>query len=137
MYGVCCSVPVGRLFIGLDGGSLLGESHIDVVGVSDVTRVFLFLRAAFALILDHLLRLDDLAGHLHREDVVDFDVMGGEAVVQERGGEEHRVSLVPKLGLILHIERQNIARVVEAETAKDGIGCDEPHEHAGIVQGRG
>lgn len=131
-----CSVPVGRLFIGEDGGGLLGESHVNVVRVGDVTRVFLFLRATFPLILDNLLRLDDFAGHLHRKDVVDLNVMGGKAVVQEGGGEEHCVSLVPELGLILHIERQNVARVVETEAAKDSIGCDQPHEHTSVVERR-
>lgn len=113
---------------------VVGEALEHVVGVEDVTRVALFFRASFSFLLDNSLGLDNLASHLHGEDVVDFDVMRGEAIVEERRGEEHLVALVPKLGLILHVEREDVTRVVKPETSEDRICGDNPHENARVVQ---
>lgn len=93
------------------------------------------------LALSLALREDLLAGslislhHLNGEDVVDLNVVSGDAVVQEVGWEHHVVSLVPELGVVLVVEVQDIASADEAEAGADQEGEPEPHEEGGVVEG--
>ena len=57
-----------------------------------------------------------LLHHLNAEDVVDFDVVSREAVVQEVRREHHVVALVPEFRVILSVEPHNVARAHESET---------------------
>ena len=47
--------------------------------------------------------------HFDGEDVVNFDVMGREPVVQEGRGEHHVVSGIPELRVILLIESKVVS----------------------------
>ena len=71
--------------------------------------------------------------HLNTEDVIDFDVVSREAVVQEVRREHHVVALVPEFRVILRVEPHNVARAHEAETRKNKHSCEHPHENASDV----
>lgn len=105
--------------IGLESSELVvvgSEGLVDVVRVCDVLGTLDLIGLSIAL------REDLLAGnlvalhHLDGEDVVDLDVMGRDAVVQEVRREHHVVSLVPELGVILVIELQDVSNTDESET---------------------
>ena len=66
--------------------------------------------------------------HLDGEDVIDLNVMSGDAVVQEVRGEHHVVALVPELGVVLVVEVQDVARTDKTEARDDQEGEPEPHE---------
>jgi len=114
---------------------VLTECLVHVTGVSDVLGVFDLIRVAFTVSKD-LLACDLIAfHHLNSEDVVDLDVMGGDAVVQEVRWEHHVVSLVPELGVVLVIELQDVAGADETEARHDQESQPEPHEQSTVVQG--
>ena len=49
-----------------------------------------------------------LLHHLNAEDVVDFNVMGTESVMQEVWWEHHVVTLEPEFWVVLRIEEVNV-----------------------------
>ena len=111
-----------------------GEGLIDVVGVGDVPGVLDLLALSLAVGEDLLAGGLISLHHLDGEDVIDLDVVSGDAVVQEVRGEHHVVALVPELGVVLVVEVQDVARPDETETGDDEEGEPEPHEEGGVVQ---
>ena len=109
------------------------EWLVDVVGVGDVAGALDFVGAGFALGKDLSASELVLLHHLDAEDVVDFDVMRGEAVVQEVWREHHVVALVPELRVVLRVEEVNVARAEEAEAGEDNHSGPHPNENAGDV----
>ena len=75
-----------------------------------------------------------LLHHLDGENVVDFDVVGGDAVVQEVGREHHVVASVPKLRVVLGIEKQNVARADETEPTEHHHAAEQIHKQTREVQ---
>ena len=75
-----------------------------------------------------------LLHHLNGKDVVDFDVMGRKAIVQEVGREHHVVASVPKLRIVLGIEKQNVASADEPEPTEHHHAAKQVHEQAREVQ---
>jgi hypothetical protein len=75
-----------------------------------------------------------LLHHFNSENVVDFDVVGGDAVVQEVGREHHIVASIPELGLVLRVEEQDISGTNEVETRHDCHGGEAVDEETGVVQ---
>ena len=75
-----------------------------------------------------------LLHHLNGEDVVDLDVMGRDAVVQEVGGEHHVVARVPELWVVLSVEPQDVAVADEAEPVEHHHRAEEVHEQGREVQ---
>lgn len=76
-----------------------------------------------------------LLHHFDGEDVVDLNVMGGDAVVQEVGREHHVVSGEPEFRLILGIEEEDIAGTNEVEFGEYHQSAQEVHSEARVVQG--
>jgi len=96
---------------------------LDLIGLAfTVSKDFL----AGALIALH---------HLDGEDVVDLDVMGRDAVVQETGREHHVVPCIPELWVVLVVELHDITRADEPESRDYEEGQPEPHEEGRVVQG--
>ena len=94
---------------------LAAEGLVDVVAVGDVKGTLGFVGVGVALDEHSLAHSLVLLHHLDTENVVDFDVMGGEAVVQEVRGEHHVVALVPELWIVLRVEEIDVAGAHEAE----------------------
>ena len=83
-------------------GGVLGS--LDLVGVSITLG-------------QHVLTSDlILLHHLDAEDVVDLDVMSGEAVVQEVWWEHHVVALEPEFRVVLSVEEVDVSRSHESES---------------------
>ena len=87
-----------------------------------------------ALCDDLTTRVLVLLHHLDGKDVVDFDVMGRKAIVQEVGREHHVVASVPKLRVVLGIEKQNVARADETEPTEHHHAAEQIHEQTREVQ---
>lgn len=117
--------------IGLESLELvvvLRKRLVNVVGVGDVLGVLDLVALSLAL-SQNLLACDLISlHHLDGEDVIDLDVVSGDAVVEEVRGEHHVVALVPELGVVLVVEVQHVTRADEAETGHDQEGQPEPHE---------
>ena len=77
---------------------------------------------------------DVLLHHLAEEDVVDFDVMGRQTVVKERGWEHHVVSVEPELGSILSVEHVLVSGLAESASGEDEHGCGEVDKETGVVK---
>lgn len=112
------------------------EWLVDVVGVGDVAGASNFFRAGLTLI-EHLLA-DNLIllMHLDKIDVVDFDKVSRDAVVQEAWWEHHTVTLVPEFGRVLSVEHENVSGASETETGNDTGSDENPNHKAGEVDWR-
>ena len=107
----------------------------NVVGVSCVL-VGAFLSCASVSLSEDLSTSDlVLLDHLNGEDVIDLDVMGRDAVMEEVGWEHHVVTSVPELWLILLVESEDITRSDEAESTEDHVSAEEPDEETRVVEG--
>ena len=91
----------------------------DIVRVECILRGTLFLSACVSLSQDLTTGHVILFEHFNGEDVIDLDVMGGDAVVKEVGREHHVVTSIPELRLILLVEGKHIALSDEAESSED------------------
>lgn len=100
-------------------GNVLGALNLVAVGVTLGQN-----DSAGDLVLLH---------HLDAEDVVDFDVMRGETVVQEVWWEHHVVTLVPEFWVVLSVEVVQVTAAHEAEAGENNHGSPHPHEHTGNV----
>ena len=113
------------------------SSHrlVNIVGVQDVLGSLLEVGVSLS-VGENFLSGDLVAlEHLDVEDVVDFDVMSGESVVQERGREHHVIASIPELGVVLGVEHAQVSASDESESGDDEASEPEPHEHAGVVEG--
>ena len=117
-----------------DSIAIWAHRLVDVVGIRDVLREAFLRRALRPLPDDLLAHTDVLLHHLNGEDVVDLDVMGREAVVEEAGREHHAIASEPELRLILLVEVQDIPRADETESTEDHVRGDEPGEEARVVE---
>ena len=54
--------------------------------------------------------------------------------MQEVGREHHVVASVPKLRVVLGVEKQHVTRADEAEPTEDHHAAEEVHEQARVVQ---
>ena len=113
---------------------LATEGLVDVVGVSGVQSALGLVGVRITLSEDLHTGTLVLLHHFNRENVVDFDVVGGDAVVQEVGREHHVVASIPKLGLVLRVEEQDISGTNEVETRHDCHGGEAVDEETGVVQ---
>ena len=77
---------------------------------------------------------DVLLKHLTEENVVDFDVMCRQTVVQETWWEHHVVSLEPELGSILGIKDSLVSLVLESASSQNHHGAPEIAEQSGVVE---
>ena len=114
---------------------LAAERLVDIVAVGDHSSALVLIRVGVTLSKHALSHNLVLLHHLNAEDVVDLDVMGGEAVVKEVRGEHHVVALVPELWVVLSVEEVNVAGAHEAEAGKHKHGAPHPHENASDVDG--
>ena len=114
---------------------LAAERLVDVVGVRDQGSALVLIGVGITLSEHALSHNLVLLHHLNAEDVVDLDVMGGEAVVQEVRGEHHVVALVPELWVVLRVEEIDVAGAHEAEAREHEHRAPHPHEDAGNVDG--
>lgn len=92
------------------------ERFVDVVRVCDVFSALDHVRVEVTLSKDLLASDLVFSHHLNTKDVVDFDVMSREAVVQEVWWENHAVTSVPEFGSILMIEMNDITVASETES---------------------
>jgi len=92
---------------------LATEGLVDVVGVGGVLGPLDLVGVGVALGKDGAAHMLVLLHHLNGKNVVDLDVMGGDAVVEEVGGEHHVVAGVPELGLVLRVEVDLLSRPLE------------------------
>ena len=111
------------------------EGLVHVSSVGDVLGVLGLIGLSFAVGEDFLACDLITLHHFNGEDVIDLNVMSGDAVVQKVRGEHHVVSLVPELWVVLVIELHNVARANEPETRDDQEGEPEPHEKGRIIEG--
>ena len=113
---------------------LASERFVDVVGIGCVERPLDLVGVGLALCDDLTARVLVLLHHLDGKDVVDFDVMGRKAIVQEVGREHHVVASVPELRIVLGIEKQNVARADEPEPTENHHATEKVHEQTREVQ---
>lgn len=119
----------------LDLVIIRAHCFVDVVRVSDVFGSSLIIRVSFSFFEDFLSCKLVSLHHLNCENVVDFDVVSRDSVVQEVGWEHHVVSGVPELRVILSVEGHGVSGTDESETRHDQDGGPEVHEESGVVQG--
>ena len=123
----------GSLF-SCDSITIRAHWLVDVVGVHGVARHAFLGRELLPLIDELPAHTNVLLHHLNKEDVVNFDEMGRETVVEEAGREHHAIASVPELRLILLVEVQDISCADETESTEDHIRRNEPGEKARIVE---
>ena len=82
---------------------------------------------------DILSGLDVLLDHLTEENVVDFNVMRRESVVQETRREHHVVSVEPELSSVLLVELVLFTGVGELAPSEDHSCGPEVAEESGVV----
>ena len=88
----------------LDDIGVFFEALIYIVGVSDVFGGLLLFAAEISFGKDIFSSVDILLKHFGEENVVDFDIMCRESVMQETWWEHHVVSVEPEFGAILSVE---------------------------------
>ena len=108
---------------------------MDVVGIGDVLGVLHLVAVLLTLSQDLLAGYLVPLHHLNSEDVIDLDVVSGDAIVEEVRGEHHIVALVPEFGVVLVVEVQHVTRTDETEPRHYQEGQPEPHEEGGVVEG--
>ena len=108
------------------------EWLVHVVGVR-VLGAFALVTVGIALSQYSLTGKLVLLHHLNAENVVDFDVVGTEAVVLEVWWEHHIVALEPELGVVLLIEEVQVSGPHESESRKHQHRCKHPHENSSDV----
>ena len=114
---------------------LAAERLVDVVAVGDHSGALVLIRVGVTFSKHSLSHNLVLLHHLNAEDVVDLDVMGGEAVVKEVRGEHHVVALVPELWVVLRVEEIDVAGAHKAEAREHKHSAPHPHEDARNVDG--
>ena len=117
-----------------DSHSIVLEWLVTVVWVGNVSRPLLLLRTVVSLGKDLLSGDDVLLHHFAEEDVVDFDVMRRETVVQERRREHHVVSVEPKLSSILGVEHVLVSGFTESASGENKHGCSEVDKETRVVK---
>ena len=75
------------------------------------------------------------ANHLNGENVVDFNPVSRDSVLQEARGEHHVVTSKPELGVILTVKVHNITGTDETESSEDHEGNEQVKGNARVVQG--
>lgn len=92
------------------------ERFVDVVRICDVASSLLLI-AALLSFGEHFFSCDLVSlDHLDGENVIDFNVMGRDTVVQEVGWEHHIVPLVPELWVVLRVELKGVSHSNKSET---------------------
>ena len=72
--------------------------------------------------------------HLGEEDVIDFNIMCRESVMEERWWEHHVVSVIPELDAILGIEAILLTRFGESASSENEDGSETIGEKTGVVE---
>ena len=88
------------------------------MGVGDVFGALDLVGLATTIVGDLLAGESELLGHLVEDDLVDFEVVGGHAVVEEGGREHDAEQLHVVVGLVLRVEVQ-LPDVIEPRRVKD------------------
>ena len=78
---------------------------------------------------------DVLPQHFVEKDVVDFDVMCRESVVQERWREHHVIPVEPELNTVLGVELVLISRFGESKSSENHKSSEEVDEHTSVIEG--
>lgn len=107
------------IFHTLDSIVILGKGFVDVVGVGGVHGSLFQIGVGITFSKNFFTGGLVFFDHLDGENVIDFDVMSGNTVVQEVGREHHVVARVPELWVILSVEVENISSADESETSHD------------------
>lgn len=111
------------------------ERLVDVVGVGRVLGALDLVRVGFALGQDFSAGTLVLLHHLNRKNVIDLNVMGGDAVVQEAGGEHHVVALEPELRVVLRVEVKSVSPAVKLHSGHQAEPESDPDENGAVVKG--
>ena len=112
----------------------MAHSLVDIVGVGGVPCESLLWSAGLSLLEDFSASPLVSLEHLNGEDVVDLNVMGREAVLEEAWWEHHVVSGVPELWLILVVELEHVSLTDESEASQDVEGGEDIGEEGSVVQ---
>ena len=134
VYVVSCS-QVTEVFDALHLNAVGAHRLVHVVGVGGVASGAILRGAHLSFVTDLFADWDVLLHHLDSVDVIDLDVMSGEAVVQEVGREHHAVASEPEFGLVLSVEGEHVSRADESESAEDHVSGNAPGKEAGVVEG--
>ena len=110
------------------------EGLIYIVGVRDVFGGLLLFAAEISFGKNIFSSVDILLKHFGEENVVDFDIMRRESVMQETWWEHHVVSVEPECCAILSVELVVISCVLESASSKDHSGDEQVHIEAGVIK---
>ena len=99
-------------------GCVLLEGFVDIGRVGGVFRSLFLGGAEVSLGQELSSGADVLSHHLAEEDVVDFDIMRRQSVVEEGWWEHHSVLLEPELSSILHIEGILLSCIVKSASSE-------------------
>ena len=97
-------------------------------------KLMLFLTASISFVQDFLSGNDILFKHLGEKDVVDFNVMCRNSIVEETWWEHHLISVIPELNTILRVEVHLISSVDESASSENTEGGPEVAEKSWVVQ---
>lgn len=108
---------------------------VDILWIGCISSESLFGGAKFSLGED--LSTGSLISpqHLDGIDVIDLNEMGRQPIVEEAWWENHVISSVPELWLILGIESQHVLRSNEPEGRNDIQSGKHVGEHGRVVHG--
>ena len=124
-----------EVLLHVEFGAVFSKRLVHVVGVQHILGVALLRRVSLPLVEDLLADKDVVLQLLNVEDVVDLDIMGREAVVEEVGREHHAVTSEPEFGLILSVEVEHVSAANKTETGEDHVRGHTPNKHARVVKG--
>lgn len=119
----------------LDLAIVRAELLVNVVVVEDVLSQLLLISVSFSLSKHFLSRVLISLHHFDGENVIDFNIMGGEPVVQERGREHEVIPAVPELWVILCVEGQGVPHSDESKSGNDADAGHEIDQESRIVEG--
>eukprot|EP00352_Strombidinopsis_acuminata_P005119 CAMPEP_0176360624 /NCGR_PEP_ID=MMETSP0126-20121128/17210_1 /TAXON_ID=141414 ORGANISM="Strombidinopsis acuminatum, Strain SPMC142" /NCGR_SAMPLE_ID=MMETSP0126 /ASSEMBLY_ACC=CAM_ASM_000229 /LENGTH=168 /DNA_ID=CAMNT_0017715919 /DNA_START=41 /DNA_END=547 /DNA_ORIENTATION=- len=111
------------------------QGLVDVVGVCGVQGSLGTIVVGISLSENFLADVLVLANHLNRENVVDFNPVSRDSVLQEARGEHHVVTSKPELGVILAVEIHNVTGADETESAENHEGDEQVKGNTRVVQG--
>jgi len=110
----------------------------DVHGVSSISRTSFHLGDLVSISEDFSSSNLIFLNHLYSENVVDFNVMSRDSVVEEVRREHHVVTGEPELGSVLMVEVHNISSSDHSVSRNNEGGNKGPHVKSRVVKrGRG
>ena len=118
----------------LDRVRVLLERLVDIVRIGGISSSLLLGRALVSLVKNLLSRNDVLLHHLACENVIDFDEMCRESIVEEVRWEHHVVSVEPELSTVLGVEHVLVPSLLESAPGQHHGSGPEEDVQASVVQ---